>query len=98
MGGVSGDCAEWFGLGFVGADEVPGFQVEAGQELGEFIKIAQANSGITATQDIPTYTNLSEGIGVFTSRNVANYTGFGLTDATLDSLKNGSITGHLNFQ
>jgi hypothetical protein len=70
----------------------------AGKELGEFIKIAQANSGITATQDIPSYTNLSEGIGVFTSRNVANYTGFGLTNASLDSLKNGSVTGHLNFK
>ncbi len=70
----------------------------AGQELGEFIKIMQANSGITATQDIPSYTNLSEGIGIFTSRNLSNYTGFGLTNATLDSLNHGSITGHLNFQ
>jgi len=70
----------------------------AGLELGEFIKITQANSGITATQDIPSYTNLSEGIGIFSSRNLSNYTGFQLTNASLDSLKNGSITGDLNFQ
>jgi len=70
----------------------------AGQELGEFIKINQANQGITSTQDIPSYTNLTEGIGIFTSRNVSSYTGFLLTDSSLDSLKNGSVTGDLNFQ
>jgi hypothetical protein len=70
----------------------------AGLELKEYISIIQANGGITSTQDIPSYTNLSEGIGIFTSRNLGNYTGFGLTPATLDSLANGSITGDLNFQ
>lgn len=70
----------------------------AGKELQEFIKIMQANSGITSTQDIPSYTNLSEGIGIFTSRNLGIYPGFGLTQASLDSLSDGSITGHLNFE
>ncbi|MEO5905856.1 MAG: hypothetical protein ABIQ11_03980 [Saprospiraceae bacterium] len=69
-----------------------------GKELNEFIKITQANTGITSTQDIPGYTNLSEGIGIFTSRNVSYYTGFGLVQQTLDSLRNGSITNDLNFQ
>jgi hypothetical protein len=69
-----------------------------GKELGEFIKIIQANQFITSTQDIPSYTNLSEGIGIFSSRNFGSYTGFGLTDNTLDSLKDGSITGDLNFK
>src|SRR5690242_7733363 len=36
VGGVSGDGAEGFGFGFVGADEVPGFQVEAGEDGLEF--------------------------------------------------------------
>ena len=70
----------------------------AGLELKEYITILQANGGVTATQDIPSYSNLSEGIGIFTSRNLGNYTGFGLTPASLDSLANGSITKHLNFQ
>lgn len=72
-----------------------------GQELEEFIKITQANTGITSTQDIPGYTNLTpdgDAIGIFTSRNVSYNTGFLLTNQSLDSLKNGSITGHLNFQ
>ncbi len=69
-----------------------------GKELAEFIKITQANTGITSTQDIPKYTNLSEGIGIFSSRNVSYNTGFGLTNQTLDSLKNSIITDPLNFQ
>ncbi len=69
-----------------------------GKELKDFIKIALANSGLTSTQDIPTFTNLSEGYGIFTSRNVSFNTGFMLTDASLDSLKNGSITKDLKFQ
>jgi len=70
----------------------------AGLELYEYIKVIQANNGPTSTQDIPFYTNLSEGIGIFTSRNLSINTGFGLTPASLDSLKNGSITGDLNFK
>lgn len=69
-----------------------------GTELEEFIKITKANDGLTSTQDIPKFTNLSEGFGIFTSRNVSYNTGFLLTDRSLDSLKNGSITKTLNFK
>ncbi len=69
-----------------------------GQELEEYITVALANTGITSTQDFPEYTNLSEGKGIFTSRNVADIMGYGFNDQTLDSLRDGSITGHLNFQ
>ncbi|MEP6796175.1 MAG: hypothetical protein ABJB16_17745 [Saprospiraceae bacterium] len=69
-----------------------------GIELKDFVKIALANSGLTSTQDIPKYTNLSEGLGIFTSRNVSYNTGFKLTPQSLDSLKNGSVTKVLKFQ
>jgi hypothetical protein len=69
-----------------------------GKELEEYIKITQANTGITSTQEIPGYTNLSEGIGLFTSRNVTYHTGYKLNNQALDSLKNGSVTRLLNFQ
>ncbi len=69
-----------------------------GTELAEYIKITQANRGITSTQDFPGYTNMSEGLGIFTSRNVSRNTGFILTNQALDSLKNGSATKLLNFQ
>lgn len=73
----------------------------AGEELKEFIRITEANTGITSTQDFPTYTNIKPdgvGYGIFTSRNISRITGFGLASQTLDSLKNGSITRQLNFQ
>ncbi len=69
-----------------------------GKELKDFLKIANANSGLTSTQDVPVYTNLSDGLGIFTSRNVSYNNGFSLTPQALDSLKNGSITGNLNFK
>ncbi len=69
-----------------------------GVELAEYIKVIQANQGITSTQDVPTYTNLSEGVGIFSSRNVSYNTGYKLTVQALDSLENSVITRHLNFQ
>ena len=69
-----------------------------GEELLNYTKVLGANSGITSTQDAPQYTNLSEGRGIFTSRNISNNTGFGLHSQALEELKNGSITGDLNFQ
>lgn len=69
-----------------------------GQELADFIKLTQANTGITSTQDIPEYTNMSEGIGIFSSRNVSFNTGFRLNEASLDSLSQSVITEHLNFE
>lgn len=70
-----------------------------GKEMWEFIKITNANQGsITGTQDFPKYTNLSEGYGIFDSRNVTYQTGFSLNTQTLDSLRNSVITNDLNFQ
>jgi hypothetical protein len=69
-----------------------------GKELLQYNITLGANSGITSTQDAPQYTNLSEGRGIFTSRNVSDNTGFGLHNQSLEELKNGSITGDLNFQ
>ncbi len=69
-----------------------------GEELLQYINVALANTGITSTQDFPEYTNLSEGKGIFTSRNYSDNMDYGLNGQTLDSLRDGSITGHLNFQ
>lgn len=69
-----------------------------GKEMAEFIKITQANTGITGTQDIPQFTNLSEGLGLFSSRSKSTDTGFRITTLTLDSLRNSVTTKPLNFQ
>lgn len=70
----------------------------AGQEFVDFLEITRANSGITSSQVIPVYTNLSEGRGIFTSRTSTVRTGITLTQISLDLLKDGIHTQNLNFQ
>ena len=69
-----------------------------GQAILDYINIGSANLGITSSQDVPTFTNLSEGVGIFSSRNRLIKADIPITPLTQDSLKNGSITRHLNFQ
>lgn len=80
---------------FVGIDIIV---LCGGQEIAEFVRITKANSGITSTQDVPVYTNISEGLGIFSSRNISESLGFQLNTQSLDSLKHGSITKVLKFQ
>lgn len=72
--------------------------VGAGAEFKELLDIAQANVGITGSQELPTYTNLSEGVGIFSSRIVLRKNGLVLTPESRDSLSQGIYTRKLNFQ
>ena len=76
------------------------FVVDAGgKEIFEYINIGQANTGITSSQVIPTYTNLSEGFGVFSSVNKEiSEPFFSLHPQMRDSIKFGIYTADLNFQ
>lgn len=71
---------------------------EGGEEIKEYVRIGQANSGLTSSQDIPVFTNLSEGRGVFSSRQESRNEGIPITTVTLDSLVNGQFTKDLNFE
>ena len=69
-----------------------------GEELLEYLNIGQANLGITSSQAIPTYTNLSTGVGFYSSR--STYISPRITELSgpsADSLVNGSFTRNLNF-
>lgn len=69
-----------------------------GEELVEFIRIQQANTGITSSQVVPTFTNINGGIGLFTSRNRAFRKNIDISAVALDSLQNGIYTRQLNFR
>ncbi|HMO39408.1 MAG TPA: hypothetical protein PKC76_18635 [Saprospiraceae bacterium] len=69
-----------------------------GAELSEFLNIARANAGLTGSQAVPVFTNISGGRGVFSARTAAVRTGLTLNGASLDSLRNGVYTRNLNFQ
>ena len=69
----------------------------AGQEIEDYLRISNANIGITSSQEIPVYTNVENGVGVVTSRFQVISEDLGLGAAARDSLYNGVITKDLNF-
>jgi hypothetical protein len=70
----------------------------AGEELAEFLRVGGANLGITSFQSPPSYSNLSEGRGIFSSRASAVRRGLTLDAVSLDSLRDGIHTRRLNFR
>jgi hypothetical protein len=69
-----------------------------GPEFADLLTISQANVGITSGSDeIPIYTNLSEGRGIFASRTSDQRSGLTLSSVSLDSLQNGIYTKDLGF-
>jgi Domain of unknown function (DUF4249) len=79
---------------FLGID----VEVIAGDNsLENYVNVSLANSGITASQEIPTYTNMSEGLGIFAGINKFKRYSVGLVQSTRDSLKEGYRTKQLNF-
>ncbi len=69
-----------------------------GLEVRRYIDQGKVNTGITSSQVIPTYTNLSEGFGVFSSKNEFTSDEFVLNARSRDSLRIGQYTSELNFQ
>ncbi len=69
-----------------------------GQELFNYIDVGSANSGITSNQIINNYTNMSNGLGIFSSKSKVEGLDYNLGSFSRDSLRDGIITGHLNFQ
>ena len=67
-------------------------------DLADYIRVGQANLGITSSGEIPTYTNLSDGLGVFGSRTIDHRFDISFRDSTIDSLRGSVITKDLNFQ
>jgi hypothetical protein len=69
-----------------------------GQEMLELVELSNANIGITSAQNIPVYSNVEGGLGVFTSRYLLQRNGIQVTQEALDSLINGIYTRQLNFK
>ncbi|MBK7410728.1 MAG: DUF4249 family protein [Saprospirales bacterium] len=69
-----------------------------GEAVAEYISIALANTGITSAQEIPVYSNLSEGRGIFTSVVETTVPGLLLTADSENYLQNAEVTKDLNFQ
>ena len=68
-----------------------------GQEIEDYLRIANANIGITSSQEIPVYTNVENGVGIVTSRFQVISEDIGLGAEARDSLYNSVYTKDLNF-
>ncbi|MCF8236575.1 MAG: DUF4249 family protein [Saprospiraceae bacterium] len=73
-------------------------QVDAGgKAIYDFLSVGKANSGITGAEYIPSYSNIDNGFGLFSSRYFLVGKNFTLSTQSLDSLKQGIYTKDLNF-
>ncbi len=71
--------------------------ITVGDPLTTYINVGQANLGITSSGEIPVFTNLSEGIGIFGAKYTDIRSNLQLTNSSRDSLLHSTITRAYNF-
>ena len=71
--------------------------IGGGHELQRYIEVGKINTGLTSSQFTPTYTNLSEGFGVLSTRFTRIKTK-NVTTTTMTSIKESEWTAGLNFK
>jgi hypothetical protein len=93
------------------ADEIdtnPGFRrifqdidiilTTGGEEIKTYFQVINANSGITSTGEIPSFTNLTEGFGLISSTNRVERKGVPISGETRGDLKTNPTTSDFNWQ
>lgn len=74
------------------------FKMDIGaEEFWNYNRVAVAQSGLTGNEALPNYTNLSDGIGLFSSRYRQFLNGVELNFKTIDTLACSPTTEGLNF-
>ena len=71
------------------------FILSGGEEIKFYIESTQPSSG--ALMERPVYSNITNGIGIFSSMATQKVTGLNLASTTIDSLAYGQLTKHLDF-
>lgn len=69
-----------------------------GREIKEYLDTYRANSGLTGAESFPNYTNISEGYGIFSSKNRLVVPGLRIDVATVDTMNRTSIADTLGFR
>ncbi|MCC6459236.1 MAG: DUF4249 family protein [Saprospiraceae bacterium] len=69
-----------------------------GGEIERYLETATANSGLTGAEVIPTYTNLSEGFGLFTAKTTTRLNNIRVDEKTIKDINSKSPTKDLNFR
>jgi Domain of unknown function (DUF4249) len=68
-----------------------------GEEFYKYVQVKNAQSGITAGNALPVYSNVINGLGMFSSRTMVEIKNIVLNAASADSVVHGSYTKDLNF-
>lgn len=68
-----------------------------GTELDTYNQVYIAQQGLTSGQVLPTYTNIDNGLGLFSSRFHKNVNNIQIDSRTIDSIACNTHTSHLNF-
>jgi len=66
--------------------------------LADINRVAKANLGITSSGEVPVFTNISEGLGIFGAKYTVKVNDINITFDTRDSLTQGRFTKDLNFE
>jgi len=69
-----------------------------GAEIYKYLQTASANSGLTGSEIISSYTNMSEGYGIFTAKNATTLKSLKVTELTINSMNANPITKLYNFR
>ncbi len=69
-----------------------------GKEIREFRLTAEANSGLTGAEIVQTYSNLSEGFGIFSAKNTTVKNGFKVENETIEAMKLSPIVQNFTFK
>ena len=71
--------------------------ISGNSEIAEYIRVGQANLGITSSGEIPVLSNISNGLGVFAATHTHVRVNLVLNGESQDSLVSGRLTRDLNF-
>ena len=68
-----------------------------GEAVGQYLDVINANTGITSAQEVPTFTNITGGLGLYSSTTETILEDLAPSVVTFDSLYDGRVTSDLNF-
>ena len=69
-----------------------------GVELDNYINAGKASSGITSAETLPIYSNVNNGLGIFSTRYTQSASNILAKQTMLDTLSAGPYTGNLGFK
>jgi len=79
-------------------DGIDMFFEGGGKEIERYLETATANSGVTGAELVSSYSNISEGFGIFTGKNTKTFPNIHVTTGTVDEMNKQSPERDLNFQ